>query len=148
VVGMAPPMCGIHPGQARLPNHQEILTVLRVRGDRPVIGAGDDDRPIQDQDCIVRPGMLRIERDRNPRRHQACDGRDGGMMRLRVRIEEDVDLDAASVGVRLRPASPVNAGHRAFRDPSNRGHCPRGTDASGVGECPRACTNSGGVGPV
>jgi hypothetical protein len=35
--------------------------------------------------------MLRIEGDRDPRRHQACDGRDGGMMRLRGGIEDDVD---------------------------------------------------------
>jgi len=103
---MAPPILGIHPCQSRIPNDQEILAVLLFRGNRPIIGAGDNDFPIEDHDFIVCPGVPPIEGDRNPCRHQACDGWDGGMVRLCVGIEEDMDVDAPVVGVYQRPGQP------------------------------------------
>src|SRR5688572_10361030 len=52
VVGMALPIRGIHAGQVRIANHQEILAALRLSGDRPVIGARDHDCPIEAHDLI------------------------------------------------------------------------------------------------
>jgi hypothetical protein len=43
--------------------------------------------------------MLRIEGYINPRRHQACDGRNRGMIWLRSGIEEDVHLDVPMVAL-------------------------------------------------
>jgi hypothetical protein len=83
-----------------------MLTVLLFRSDHPMTGARDDDSPIQDHDLIERLGMPRIEGDRDPSRHQACNGRDGGMMRLCVGIEEDMDLDAPLMGTHQLPRQP------------------------------------------
>jgi hypothetical protein len=88
---MAPPILGIHPGQSRILDRQEILAVLLFRGDRPMIGARDDDCSIQDHDLIVCPGMLRIEGHCDPSPQEQCDGLDGRVMRLRVDIEDHVD---------------------------------------------------------
>ena len=75
---MAAPILGIHPCQMRILDHQEILTVLLFRGDRPILRAGDDNRSIRDHDFIVRPLVPRIEGECDPIRYQACDSRDGG----------------------------------------------------------------------
>jgi hypothetical protein len=71
VVGMSPPVLGRDLGQLWIPDHQEILAVLRVRGDRPIVGAGDDESPFHDHDFVVRPFMPRIEGHDNSSRHQA-----------------------------------------------------------------------------
>ena len=95
---MALPILGIDFGQSRIRDHQQILTVLLFRGNSPMIGPGDHDRSIQDHDFIVRPCTLCIEGDRDPRRYQVFDSRDRGMMRLRMRIEEDLGIEAVYAG--------------------------------------------------
>jgi hypothetical protein len=37
MLGMAPPILGIHPCQSRVPDHQEILAVLLFCGERPIL---------------------------------------------------------------------------------------------------------------
>jgi hypothetical protein len=58
-----------------------------------MLGIGDDDRPIQDHDLIVCPCMPRIEGYREPRPQEDCDGRDRGIMRLDIGIEDHLHLD-------------------------------------------------------
>jgi hypothetical protein len=98
--------CSLHLGQSWKPNHLQIPLVLLFRSDRPMIGAGDDDLSIQNHDFIVCPGMPCIEGYIDPRRDQACDGREGRMMRLRSGIEEDVDLNAPMVGTHQHHRQP------------------------------------------
>ena len=124
MVGMVLPILGIHPGQLRIPNHQEILAILLFRGDRPIIGTRDNDRPIQNHDFIVRPRVLSIERECDPRRQQACDGRHGGIVRLCFGIEDDVDLHAPLVGANQRPLIHASRWARAVFSSTRNGSTP------------------------
>jgi len=54
----------------------------------------------------VCPCMAIIEEYRHASRHEEGDGRDRGMMRLRVGIEDDVDLDTPLMGAHQRPSQP------------------------------------------
>jgi hypothetical protein len=104
MVRMVLPILRIHRCQSRISDHQEVLTIVMLCRERPIIRASNNDRPIQDHDFVVCPFMLIIKGDREPRAHEERDGLDRGIMRLGVGIQYDVHLYAPLVGTHKRPS--------------------------------------------
>jgi hypothetical protein len=86
MVCMVLPILGIHCCQLWISDNQKVLTILILCGERPIIGACDNDRSVQNHDFVVCPFMLIIKGDGDSRSHKERDGLDQGIMRLSVGI--------------------------------------------------------------
>jgi hypothetical protein len=100
---MALPILDIHRSQSGISDDQEVLTICILCGERPVIRTSDEDLAIEDHDFVVCPFMFIIEGDCDSRSHEDRDGRDRGVMRLSVGVQDDVYLYTPLMGTHKRP---------------------------------------------